>query len=424
LAPPCQSRYFLAMTDPRNIERAVSIHYYGRGGSFFVQSLLDGHPDVLTFPANYMCGYFAFWDEFGHLPTVELCAAFVDCYDILFDPRSSVPVLGVGADVGQEFNFTAMGERHGEALGVDRDLFAFTLLRLLKHEIDDGMTETVERKFFFQALHVAYAEALGRQFDSANPLIVFQAHNPFFHAIDSLFSDFGPRLKCLHSVREPLQTLASWYHSMRQDEDVGDLDLPRDTLIRALAHASPIFTWTHHLSPDHQGVGRYVAMNERNTRAVRLEDLHQTPEATLQRLCRWLDIDWHEALLASTFDGKLWHWKVRGETLSGFQNQTISRRHDEVLSDFDRLRLQFLLADKHAAWGYEMPAWFRLAPLGLLALGFWLLPFRMETSLWSSRLAKGSAWQRSRAYLQLRMQVIGIWWRIFRRPLPLLELID
>ena len=412
------------MIDPRTIERAVSIHYYGRGGSFFLQSLLDGHPDVLTFPANYLCGYFVFWDEFGHLPAVELCAAFVDCYDVLFDPRSQTPVLGAGAGIGLEFNFTAMGERHSEALGVDRDLFAFTLLRLLKHEIADAMTETVARKFFFQALHVAYAEALGRQFDSPNPLIVFQAHNPFFHAIDQLFSDFGPDLKCLHSVREPLQTLASWYRSMREDEGVDDLDLPRDTLVRALAHASPIFTWTHHLSPDFQGVGRYVEMNQRNSRAVRLEDLHQAPEETTQRLCHWLGIDWHQALLASTFDGKLWHWKVRGETLSGFQSQTISRRHDDVLSGFDRLRLRFLLADKHAAWGYGLPAWFGLTPLRLLAFGLWLLPFRMETTLGAKPGAQRPAWQRLRAYSDLRITVIAIWWRLFRRPLALLELID
>ncbi len=412
------------MIDPRTIERAVSIHYYGRGGSFFLQSLLDGHPDVLTFPANYLCGYFAFWEEFGHLPAVELCAAFIDCYEILFDPRSTIEVLGVGAGAGLEYNFTAMGEKQREALGVDRDLFAFTLLRLLKHEIADAITERAERKFFFQALHVAYAEASGRQFESPNPLIVFQAHNPFFSSIEGLFSDFGVNLKCLHSVREPLQTLASWYRSMRDDEDVDDLDLPSDTLIRALAHASPIFTWTHHVSPDHQGVGRYVEMNQRNSRAVRLEDLHQAPEATTKRLCRWLEIDWCDSLLSSTFDGKLWHWKVRGETLSGFQNQTISRRHDEVLSDFDRLRLRFLLADRHAAWGYELPSWYCLATLRLLALVLWLLPFRMETALWSLPRAKGVAGSRWRAYVRLRTQVIGVWWRLFRRSPVLLELID
>ena len=165
-------------------------------------------------------------------------------------------------------------------------------------------------------------------------------------------------------------------------------------------------------------------MNERNSRAVRLEDLHQDPETTTQRLCHWLGIDWHQALLASTFDGKLWHWNVRGETLSGFQSQTISRRHDDVLSGFDRLRLRFLLADKHAAWGYRLPSWFGRAPLRLAALGLWLLPLRMETALGAKPGAKRSAWQRLRAYMDLRVTLVGIWWRLFRQPLPLLELID
>ena len=67
--------------DPRDLERVVAVFYYGRSGSIFLQSLLDSHPEVLMFPSIYLSGFYSFWSQFGHLPAVELVAAFVQNYD-------------------------------------------------------------------------------------------------------------------------------------------------------------------------------------------------------------------------------------------------------------------------------------------------------------------------------------------------------
>ena len=47
--------------DSNRLTRVASIHYYGRSGSIFLQSLLDSHPDVVMLPTVYLCGFHTFW---------------------------------------------------------------------------------------------------------------------------------------------------------------------------------------------------------------------------------------------------------------------------------------------------------------------------------------------------------------------------
>ncbi len=175
--------------DPRQVERLVSIHYYGRSGSIFLQSLLDGHPDVLTFPANYLGGYYSFWLEYGELSPLHIVKAFLHHYEVLFDPTTAEEVFDAGAYTGLEYDFDKMGPNHDEALGVDRQRFGDILLKKCMIEVGDFENGRLERKFFLQALHVAYAEALGRDLTGRRPLIVFQAHTPHVDKIEAMLSD-------------------------------------------------------------------------------------------------------------------------------------------------------------------------------------------------------------------------------------------
>ncbi len=228
--------------DPRTIRRLVSVHYYGRSGSLFLQSLLDGHPDILMFPADYLAGFRIFWDQFGDLAASDLMAAFLGNYEILFDVDSTDKVIGVGQFLGQDYDFAAMGPGRDERLEVDRQDFTVALIRALSFEVDELSSQQVSRKFFFQALHVAYAEVLGRDFQSPDPIIVFQAHNLDVTVIDRLFEDFYPHYRFLHTVREPIQTLASWYQHMFGESASAVLELVEIALGRGLDHAKPILS--------------------------------------------------------------------------------------------------------------------------------------------------------------------------------------
>ncbi len=158
---------------------------------------------------------------------------------------------------------------------------------------------------------------------------------------------------------------------------------------------------------------------------MRLEDLHNQPRQTLERLCDWLGLAWDDSLLHSTFDGKPWHWSDGKRTLSGFQRGTLAKTHGDVLSGLDRMRLRLLLADKYRAWGYRLPRWCRSAAVAWLSIVLWLAPFRMEVVVWRRQ----GSWSLSRmvaaatAYWRVRTDVFRRWRRDRRHPEALLKLL-
>ena len=405
--------------DSNRLTRVASIHYYGRSGSIFLQSLLDSHPDVVMLPTVYLCGFHTFWRRYGGRRPAEVVAAFVHEYGILFDSASTDEVIDVGKGIGLVYNFHHMGEGHDERLGLDRAVFSERLMR--KAALGVGADGRLSRKFLFQAVHAAYAEALGRRVRSANPLIVYQGHNPQFAQIEHLILDFSPNLKFVHCVREPLPSLGSWLAHVRSGELGGALDLSFRVLGRAIDHAKPILNqW-----PGDGAKPPLVSWNERNTRAVRLEDLHQRPRETLERLCAWLDIPWDDALLQSTFDSKLWHWTDGRRTISGFQPGKQANIRGDVFTGLDRLRLRLLLADTYLAWNYPLSRWYRSSALAWLSVLTWLAPFRMEVAVWRRQ----DSWSPSRvaaaasAYLRMRIEIYRRWRRDGRHRDALLKLL-
>ena len=420
--------------NPRDLRHVVSIHYYGRSGSLFLQSLLDGHPQVVMIPGTYLTGYYCFWEIFGRLPALKLLGAFINNYEVLFDARSSVLVTQVGRDAGLALSFDKMGEHHDRVLGIDRDVFMERMLSHVMQECDDPNVECLSRQFFLQAIHAAYAEALGRQTSHKNLLIVLQTHNPYFDQVEPIYQDFGPNIRFLHCLREPVQALGSWYAHMREISTGPSpqgapphLELAGAAIARGIDHAKPIFAQYAHHFEHKQPTQDLIAWALEHTRGVRLEDLHTRPRETLENVCAWLGIDWHDSLLQSTFDGITWNYRTTGgTTVNGFQRTTIGKKHADVFTAFDRFRFSLLFADLLRAWNYPIHRIFTWRPLGILAIVLWIVPLRMETSMWRlrsqrSRLSPGEILS---SYTVLRLKVIKRWWRDIRTKPPLIQPLD
>ena len=92
--------------------------------------------------------------------------------------------------------------------------------------------------------------------------------------------------------------------------------------------------------------------NHEQWRAVRLEDLHANPKKTLNAICGWLGIPWHESLMESTFNG-IKYWNVAGSIqTSGFNQDITAEAFKSFISPFDRWRLELLFHDRFSAFGY------------------------------------------------------------------------
>mgnify|MGYP001174845219 CR=1 FL=1 len=398
--------------DATALDHVVSIHYYGRSGSVFLQSLLDDHPQVAMLPALYLVGFYAFWESIRQMPAMTALAHFLDAYEVLFDPGAVVGDTSLGTSYGLD----RMGDEGNERLGLDKRALSDALLHKLALVIEDFQSEPLPRRFFFQALHAAYAEVLGRRLQGGRALLVHQGHVPEPENLRPLADDFRGRIKFLHCVREPVQTLASHYLGTGRSEQWRHLDLPRRLLCESLDFATPMAA---------RGKPGDEVWEGCESRAVRLEDLHTKPRETLEKVAAWVGIEWHENLLHSTFDGKLWTWRSDDTTVQGFQRQTIAKRHRGTVTPFDRLRLKLLLADKYAAWGYDIGWLFLLTPLRLAAFVLWIWPFRFETRLWRRRQPWDGSTLATIAgeYLRLRRQVVSRWWRGWRRREALIELL-
>jgi len=344
-----------AHIDPEDMTTVVAVFTSGRSGTSLVSSLLDTHPWIATTPDDILMGFYVFWEAFGDLESGALIEAFIDQFETMFNGAKPSKNPKSSACFGENVGFTILGENRDQILFADAGVFQFSLREMLP----EG--KTVTRRLFIQALHVAYADAIGHRLEKG-AVISIGLHAPSRPVVIALTEDFnGARL--LHMVRDPIQTLGSHFRMHILDVKVS---IPRRPLkvVRARFFS-----------------GRPALENVKfQSRAVRLEDLHRSPKRTMSAVCGWLGIPWDDTLLHSTFNGlKFWNDKVSAHQTSGFNEKIISQRHETYISRFDRFRYTVIFARRFQAFDYFLHNTFlckRIVFAVLLPL--FVFPFRTE----------------------------------------------
>lgn len=328
------------------LDKIVAINFYGRSGSLFLQSLFDGHPNAITTAGVYFYFLLSFYDRHYSMPRKALLEEFSKGFAAIFDSRQ--PFRGWGENSSEELGLTRMGDTQNQHLSLDQARFL---------EVAEGIFKDQEhvptRRMFFQAIHLAYHFGLGRDLpDDRNLVIVFPHHNlPPKQAAE--FSEDFPEAKYLYTIRKPVSSLES-----------------------LLKHVKGEVPWSFK-EILFGGTIEEPSAYERS-RAIRIEDLNQEPEKTLKRMCRWLDIPWHQSLLKSTFHGLTWWGDQASSPRTGFSdNQTAAKQYN-VFSSFDKFRLHVLLWPKYKAWHYPLSDKCGTAYARLLTLAFLPVPFKPE----------------------------------------------
>lgn len=307
-----------------DLEKVAAICYYGRSGSLLLQSLLDSHPRVLMIPAHLMMGYFLSYPErYASVPKAEIPTVFAKDYACIFDGNDPSPSPAMGDRIAQKVSLNKMGPDANEVLTADRERFLSALAEALATQPDP-----VPRKALFQAIHIAYAAAIGRSVPS-DPLIVYALHTPGPGLARGLVDDF-PDVTILHMVREPLRSFASFLGVYKGWDPNGTVIT--HVLGNILAGGRPVLP---------EVAGRSFA--------VRLEDLHNISEVVMRAVARHVGLDWHDCLLESTFNGlKWWH----AGRVSGLERSRGLQSASEVFTPNDVWRLQGLLEPKYRQWKY------------------------------------------------------------------------
>ena len=320
--------------------KLVALLQWGRSGTGFIHSLMDGHPSVMTLPGYYLAGFFdqSVWKDLASSDPGDMARKFVELHPILFDAANPAPIPGIRHgdtyNVGVNEGYTVMGPGKDQCLGLDKSVFSETLSGLLADRGD------LSQARFFELLHQAFEMTLGRY--QGQDLIFYHLHNPGSYELLNTLHHF-PHSKFLLAVREPLRSCESWM----------DLTLRESTAYSSLVNAlvESLFKFDQ------------VVFRRHDSRGVRLEDITSKTSGALESLCQWLEIDMHGALTSSTFQGLEWWGDPstvrfgRTEPVHGFtadaEASPNKREPGYLFSDNDQLVLNTLFYPVQILYGYR-----------------------------------------------------------------------
>lgn len=392
--------------------RLAVIFIWGRSGSLLLQSLLDGHPEILNLPPNpgFSDFHFSQWDKLveqsgGHFG--QLLEAFVRVNPTMFDGRTDQSDLGFGH----------LGEDQQTPIQVDSQQFIAEMMTICSELSRQG--QPLNRRNFFLAIHYAYARANGQDV-SEKKLIVHQFHSTQnFSGMHQLQLDF-PDVIGIGMLREPITSFNSVLRAHVQEMQARHL--PSDP-----AHAGkPLYSWSHlvydgwyshmyrHMLTGWKQMQKYFNLT---VHTVRLEDLHATPQATLESLMSSLQLGWDDSLLQSSFNGlKYWGDKSMLRPLSGLSAEHPQQSSGNIhLDEIDRYVLSGLLQSFPEMVAYRKLSLLerKLLPLALL------VPSQLEREAFLQAVRSDDVRSFQNVILNLLERYLFSFKQLFGREIPL-----
>ena len=340
-------------TNQNNSKEPICLLGFGRSGSLFLQSLLDGHPEVSTLPGYFFKGWFnqnswsIFEPDYSDLNWREQLAENICKYfEPQFNAHSKKNLIGMpnkdSSWLAKYTGFTQLGENNSETLELDQDIFK-------KHLIDLLMPyDEIDPKICFNAINESFDQAYRQNLKKINKVTLYHQHNPSFFERAN-FNYFYPNNKTICIVRNPIQMLESWIlhdlKTLQQISENTDSFFDTDEFSKALSTTKNILsTLEHFINP----------MNSiTNVRGIRLEDIKNNPKQILPKLTKWIGIKEDKSLYESNFLGKKFsRSSIDFTNIEGFDTQAIDIPIGRVFHSRDIQILETLFWPFMDQYGY------------------------------------------------------------------------
>jgi len=322
--------------------KVLAITYYGRSGSVFLQSLLDNHPNCITIPGCYIMGIQEWFNKLENNNNNFVINKFCNDYKVFFDPKyiNKEPSSTMSKDIGLAHNFHKVGKNQNEKILVDKKKFIFSLKNELNNKKHIKITD------LFEAIHVAYAYCLEKKIDN-NDWIIFQLHSSTLSRAVFL-KQFNTKI--IPIIRDPIKSGLSLIKNKFKSSH-GENKKLLQFFVNTLNNAKPLIGF------------------EEVTQSIKLEDLHLESKKTMQIVLDWMELPWHDNVLISTFNGKLWYNLADTDHVQGFNKVIINKQHDDLADNYDKAFFTLYFNRLYNEWGYSSS--------GKSILGFFK-PFKME----------------------------------------------
>ena len=307
-------------------EPVTALIGFGRSGSLFLHSLLDGHPQISTLPGYFFKGWFSektwpiFQPNFEELNWRETLVEKICTYfEPQFNAHCKKNVIGEPNDDTEWFaknlGFTQLGENKSEVLELDQQKFKSKFIELSQ------AYNKIDSRICFELIHEAFDKAFRIPENSSqkDKTIFYHLHNPSYFERANFHYHY-PESKSLFIIRHPIQMLESWLLA-----DLTSLPslLEENSSFRDNYHFIKIlncgakisYTLEYFLNP---------LNSVDNVRGIKLEDLKRNPKKTLRKISEWIGIKDKPLLYQSTFmDKRFSRPSANFNNIEGFDTRSI-----------------------------------------------------------------------------------------------------
>jgi hypothetical protein len=302
---------------------------YGRSGSFFLHSLLDGHPEILCLPPYLMNLAQQIMDTI-EIDDLTFAKQFTQDFKNLFVATHEQCICNRYINLANNMVRTQTG-----LLNLNPREF----LEFIRPEFDNTTNRFKSR---FLAVHMAIYRCLN--IDISNKKVIFyQLHTPDYRMMRKIRDNFGHLWVC-HSVRDPISTFAR--ACMAHIFDLQKMDSYQTQVgVNLVESCFRQFLYA--------GVDLVDQENSSGI-AIKLEDLHEHPARVLTAVCKFLGIAWHDILMKETINhGQNWGGIV-GDTTGFNLPKTLKNNHRyrDIFDEFDLIRLEKIARQRLLKWDY------------------------------------------------------------------------
>jgi len=320
----------------------------GRAGTDYLQSLFDGHPEVMTFN-----GFFLFYEFWNKAQTIKVKHPSLNDFAEEFVGHF-IEKLKSKYDIQEHKD--QLGENYDQFLDLGLNQFKEFLVAFLEHCELNSKTALIAATW-------AYHRTLGRASDC---LKIFLHHPHVEGECDSFLKDF-PEATLIFMTRDPRANLfSSITNYTRYYPESATFPL-------VYAYIQSIFSDSI----------RYTVKTKKLF-SVKIETLNEVE--IHKKICVRIGVDYNSCMLRSTWGGLLWH----GDRLSQKKAKDPNSREilrngwESELSGWDIMVINFFTKKMRTHYGYttnESSPWTHLlAPL------FVIVPLRIEYSYLSPRI--------------------------------------
>jgi len=343
--------------------KIIALQNYGPSGTTLMHSLLDNHTRIVSLPWLYGLPLYFIWDNnvLSNDITLKNLRDVISKYiGVLFDPS---------LENGDPSLFR-MGKDEDVVIRVDKNIF-FNYFEEYFNSV-----ENFKRRDFIIGIYVSFNKVYGNNFDE-NSYISFPIHDqPKQHA-KYLIEDFKD-VKFLHLVRNPTQTIGSLIKHINFNQQ--KFSLFKSILLCSISHIvlEEREHWEEGFTKLYGKTPYFEDSNDVETRYIKLEDIHLKNDLIMNRICKWLSIPFEKSLTESTFMGYLWHNRAESVKSSGIGGKSISQKHQQYLSKFDKYRIKLICKSEHTYFKYESYSSLDIFILYLLLPIIIIFPFKCD----------------------------------------------